>query len=227
MEKIKKYKWKLFQFKNRHNAHPKHIDWKWSEKGYNRIALVNHLVAITGGPKSKYLEIGCENNTLFDSVASLDKTGVDPVSGGTHRTTSDIFFQNNKKIFDVVFIDGLHEYHQVRRDALNALKCINDGGWIAFHDFLPSNWKEHHVPRINQGWTGDCWKLAAELNRATGIDFKILAIDHGVGVIRKNGDPVNIPDLSNELSHAQFDKFIQELDSFPICSFNEIIDYSK
>ena len=224
---IHKLKRKQQEFKYRSHAHPKSIQWNWPEKGYNRIALVNHLIAITGGINANYLEIGCAENSLFDSVASLKKTGVDPVSGGTHRMTSDLFFQNNKHMFDVVFIDGLHDYQQVRRDTLHALKYLNDGGWVAFHNFLPSNGKEHHVPRISGAWTGDCWKRAVELNRATGIDFKIIEIDHGVGVIRKNSNATNIPDLSDELLHAEFDRFIAELGSLPLCSFDEAISFTN
>ena len=58
--------------------------------------------------------------------------------------TSDEFFSQNKDIFDVIFIDGLHEYHQVYNDAINALKAIKKGHYVAFHDFLPGNWKEEH-----------------------------------------------------------------------------------
>ena len=212
---------KMQQFRYRHNASDKSFDWQWSEKGFNRIALVNRLVAQKGGLNANYLEIGCASNSLFDSVASLKKTGVDPVSGGTHRMTSDAFFDKNEEGFDVIFIDGLHEYKQVRRDALNAVNCLNQDGWIAFHDFLPSNWKEHHVPRINGAWTGDCWKLAVELSQAEGVDFKIVNIDHGVGLMRRTYSTLHVPDLSGELAHAGFDKFINAVDDLPICDFEE------
>ena len=36
------------------------------------------------------------------------KIGVDPVSGGNLRMTSDHFFKENKEKFDLIFIDGLH-----------------------------------------------------------------------------------------------------------------------
>ncbi len=173
--------------------------------------------------ESNYLEIGCDSNTLFDAVASLKKTGVDPASGGTHRMTSDDFFKENSEKFDTVFIDGLHEYSQVRRDALNALEAINEGGWIAFHDFLPSTWKEHHIPRISKVWTGDCWKLAVELSRATGIEFRIVKIDRGVGLMRKISQNYEVPDLSEELTNAEFERFVEEVDNLPICDFEEAV----
>ena len=213
----------LNYYRYRHNAHPTNFNWNWREKGHNRIALVNYLVAQKGGLDCNYLEIGCENNSLFDSVVSTRKTGVDPASGGTHRMTSDEFFDANSEKFDVVFVDGLHEYLQVRRDALNALNSINNGGWIAFHDFLPSNWKEHHVPRISKAWTGDCWKFAVELAKAEGIEFYIVNIDCGVGLMRKTAEQYSVPDLSNELIGAKFDRFVSEVKQLPIIEYTEAV----
>ena len=43
----------------------------------------------------KYLEIGCDQNEVFSQVKIENKIGVDPVSGGTHRMTSDKFFASN------------------------------------------------------------------------------------------------------------------------------------
>ena len=81
----------------RHNSHPKTFNSDWSRKSFNRIAVVNYLVSKIGGFSSRYLEIGCASNDLFHSVASLQKIGVDPASGGTHRMTSDDFLQQTKK----------------------------------------------------------------------------------------------------------------------------------
>ena len=212
-------------YKKIYNSKDGSIDWKWSEKGFNRIALVNKLVSKTGGLNCNYLEIGCDQNELFHSVASYNKIGVDPVSGGTHKMTSDDFFEINTKKFDVVFIDGLHEYQQVRRDALNSLKYLNDEGWIAFHDFLPANYLEQHMPRVGKGWpwTGDCWKLAYELSQAEGLEFKIVEIDRGVGLMRKISNDYSVPDLSESLLKSEFDKFLKILDKLPLCSFDEAI----
>lgn len=224
-KKLWKFNQKRRQHAHRRNAHPKTFDWCWKEKGFNRIALVNTLVGKTKGVYTSYLEIGCADNALFDSVASLHKVGVDPASGGTHRMTSDEFFSSNKQTFDVVFIDGLHEYPQVKRDALNALQAVEVGGWIAFHDFLPTNWVQEHVPRINDAWTGDCWKLAVELKEATGLEFRIVEIDYGVGLLRKTADDVVVPDMSAELEFARFDTFIKHVPMLPICGIDEAVRF--
>ena len=208
--------------KFRSHSHPKIYDRAWDTKGFNRVAAINYLISISGGLDAKYLEIGCASNALFDSVASKYKIGVDPERGGTHRMTSDCFFENNQEIFDVIFIDGLHKYEQVYIDATNALKVIEVGGFIAFHDFLPSSWKEQHVPRVTTGsWTGDCWKLALQLMEAKGIEFVILDIDHGVGLMKKLSDDWSIPKVTEELKSAEFDRFVSISDKLPIYSFTD------
>ena len=56
------------------------------------------------------------------------------------------------------------------------VRSLPDTKTNAFHDFLPTNWKEQHIPRIQSNWTGDCWKLAIELSKAIGVDFYIVNI---------------------------------------------------
>ncbi len=105
-----------------------------------------------------YLEIGCFSNELFDKIRVKNKIGIDPVSGGTIKTTSDDFFKNNKYFFDIIFIDGLHHYQQVIKDINNSIKFLNDNGVILLHDCLPSNVYDQAIPRCTYKWNGDVWK---------------------------------------------------------------------
>ncbi len=215
------------RFKYRAHASDRRFAWTPAETHYNRQALVNSLVSQFDFSTARYLEIGCANDTLFDSVMASNKTGVDPASGGTHRMTSDTFFAGNKDRFDVIFIDGLHEYEQVRRDALNALTCLADGGYIGFHDLLPQTWKDHHVPPVQSGWSGDCWKAGFELSKAEGIDFRIVKIDCGIGVMRKTGTTFTVPDLRTELRDKEFDYFADVVDELPLVEWNDFVNWLK
>jgi len=180
------------------NADPRHLDFGWDKINFNRIATVNLLLNKFKNPS--YLEIGCASNSLFNSVPTINKIGVDPSSGGNVRKTSDEFFNYNEKKFDVVFIDGLHTYEQVRKDVINSIKFSSQNAWIALHDLLPENWIEQHVPIITKdSWTGDVWKVAFELLQTEGIEFKILKIDNGVGVIKVLNNKTSLKDLRNEL----------------------------
>ena len=60
--------------------------------------------------------------------------------GGTIRTTSDEFFKNNKEKFDLIFLDGLHTYHQTIKDINNSLRNLNSNGIIIIHDCLPKKY---------------------------------------------------------------------------------------
>jgi predicted O-methyltransferase YrrM len=187
---------------------------------FNRSAVVNLLIA--QDKNQDYLEIGCASNLLFDTVAASVKVGVDPSQGGTHRMTSDAFFAQNRDRFDVVFIDGLHLYEQVRRDVVNALAVVRPGGWIALHDMFPRDWIEEHVPQISTSrWTGDGWKVAFELIASPGVDFRLLAIDHGVAVIKVLTKNATLADRAGELAPRRFTYFHQHFAELPVVDWPE------
>jgi hypothetical protein len=205
----------FLQNKYKNHFYNKEFNWKWSKINFNRIALINLL--ISKKKNCSYLEIGCASNNLFNSVYVSDKIGVDPFKGGNVRKTSNVFFNNNKKFYDVIFIDGLHEYWQVRQDVVNAIKFLKPNGWVVLHDMLPRNWVEHHVPNISPTvWTGDVWKVGFELLLTKGIDFKIVKIDHGIGVFKLTRKNPKLFDLSQTLNTAQFSYFYKNINKLPI-----------
>ena len=148
------------------------------------------------------------------------KTGVDPEQGGTHRLSSDEFFRRNAGArYDVIFIDGLHEYEQAHRDVVNSLAHLAPGGWIALHDMIPLNWTEEHVPFLGGAWTGDVWKVAFELSQSAELDFRIVKVDHGVGVVRPLASRARIPDFAAELGDKRFGYFFDHYATLPIVDF--------
>jgi SAM-dependent methyltransferase len=131
--------------------------------------------------------------------------------------TSDAFFADNRETFDVVFIDGLHHYDQVRRDIVNALAVVRPGGWIALHDMFPRDWIEEHVPQIaTSRWTGDGWKAAFELAAASGVEFRLVAIDHGVAIIRVLSETASLVDRQAELGPHRFAWFREHFSELPV-----------
>jgi SAM-dependent methyltransferase len=203
------------------------FNWNWHSIPQNRISVIQMLVEKTKGRNTRYLEIGCDQNVVFNSIDVEYKVGVDPASGGTIRTTSDEFFKSNQQQFDVIFIDGLHHYDQVHRDAVNSLNCLAPGGWIVFHDLLPGNDNMQKVPRIQAEWTGDCWKLAIELTKSKGLDFHIVKVDQGVGILRKISEDWEVADMSETLNGAQFDLFVETVlgGMLPIIEYEEAKEY--
>jgi SAM-dependent methyltransferase len=201
--------------KYKHNEVEEFFDYDWSKIAFDRTTVVNKLISMDGS--DNYLEIGCAENLLFDTVAAAHKVGVDPAQGGTHRMTSDAFFAANRERFDVVFIDGLHVYDQVRRDVANALGVVRPGGWIALHDMFPRDWIEENVPQISTSrWTGDPWKVAFELALSPDVDFRLVAIDHGVGIVRVLKEGSQLADRRAELTPRRFAWFREHFAELPV-----------
>jgi len=162
-----------------------------------------------------YLEIGVDGGWLFNSIGIKNKESVDPALGQyshanpTHKMTSDEYFENCCKVkYDIIFIDGLHESHQVDKDIKNSLKCLNDGGRVLLHDCSPPNEKAQMVPRPGPGvWNGDVWKSLVKFNIENHDEYNVYVVDtdHGVGVIEKGKGVCNI-EMPEELDYKWLSK---------------------
>ena len=108
--------------------------------------------------------------------------------------TSDEFFKNNKDQFDLIFIDGLHHYNQVKKDIINSVEVLKDGGIILMHDCLPRDYYYQAVPRCQYDWNGDTWKAFLEFRSKQHIDGYCFYADQGIGVFlkRKNRNILNV-----------------------------------
>lgn len=51
------------------------------------------------------------------------------------KNTSDNFFKKNKNTYNLIYIDGLHKYSQVKRDFVNSFNCLDVNGIIICDDF--------------------------------------------------------------------------------------------
>lgn len=155
-----------------------------------------------------YLEIGCDQNQLFSRVIIENKVGVDPVKGGNIRKTSDEFFKDNIDKFDIVFIDGLHTYEQVKKDILNSANCLNENGIILVHDCMPDSLGKQAVPRYKMQWNGDVWKAIVDLRQNENLDIYTCLMDQGIGVItnKKNS---SILKLNKPIDKIKFKDYFE------------------
>jgi predicted O-methyltransferase YrrM len=158
----------------------KKLNFNWNEYP-NRLEIIQNIITIR--KYKKYLEIGCDKDQIFSNIAIDFKIGVDPVQGGNVRKTSDDFFKSNSNKFDIIFIDGLHEYDQVNKDIKNSLKALNDGGVILLHDCLPKSYFHQALPRSRMSWNGDVWKNIVESRTNSEIDTYTCFADQGIGII--------------------------------------------
>ena len=148
-----------------------------THKQPNRADLINKLIARSSF--TRYLEIGCNTNETFNQIEVQNKVGVDPVSGGTLRMTSDAFFAQNTESFEIIFVDGLHEAYQAELDIRNSLKVLAPGGVIVAHDCSPKFEIRQIVPVCTGVWNGDVWKAFLKLRQDPDLRCAVVDIDHG------------------------------------------------
>jgi hypothetical protein len=150
----------------------------------NHTDVINAIIKRMGA--KSYLEIGVFNTDHnFDKIECDYKIGVDPdpTAKATFALTSDDFFDAwEGRLFDVIFIDGLHHADQVEKDFRNAMKILSDKGFIVLHDTNPHSERITHVPRDNGEWCGDVYKFAANLHAFADINFFTVDFDYGVTV---------------------------------------------
>lgn len=200
-------------FKENYNQR---LKYNWNVKP-KRYEILNKIIKIKN--YNNYLEIGCFQDENFNKIKITNKVGVDPVSGGTIRDTSDNFFLNNKNIFDIIFIDGLHVYEQVRKDIQNSLKFINSNGVILLHDCVPLRIRDQMIPRSHEHWNGDVWKAITEVRTFKNLDTYTILADQGLGIIfkRENNNLLkiekkNFKSLTFKDYYLNFENFMNPID---------------
>tara|TARA_Y100000589_G_scaffold275519_1_gene269656 strand:+ start:470 stop:1231 length:762 start_codon:yes stop_codon:yes gene_type:complete len=220
--------YKFLEFKDRKYAFPGNFNYQWDKINFNRTGLINYIICNHPlGTNLNYLEIGTAGNETFNAIPIIGKTGVDPDMGGNIRLTSDDFFKSQDKNFDLIFIDGLHTYEQVKKDFINSLKVINEGGIIILDDMIPRNWKEQQTPRVQTEWTGDVWKLLFDLSKLDGINYKIILIDSGQCVIFPKTIKLTEQFLSNDMKTKNFDYLYNNFKDLPTVELEEGLIWIK
>ena len=176
---------------------------------------------------NSYLEIGTFKNELFNHIKCEKKIGVDPASGGNIRKTSDQFFQTNIDKFDLIFIDGLHTYKQVKKDINNSINVLNKNGIILLHDCFPRDYYYQAVPRSQINWNGDTWKALVEIRSKNNFDSYCLNADEGIGVIFKKNNKnllnLNLKDFSKLKYGDYFDNYKNYLNLIEYNDFLKIL----
>ena len=178
-----------------------------------------------------YCEIGVDKGETLNKVKKIkiiDAIGVDPFRIADIKKSSDNFFKTNKRKFDLIFIDGLHEFDQVLRDFENSIQSTNEDGIILIDDCLPSSFNEQLIPRIQRKWTGDTWKLLFLINE---LDFEYIISNcqSGIGIVKVNKSKLKyIKDLDiNRFKKLDFNYFCENYKKLNIKNYSETINFVK
>lgn len=148
---------------------------------------------------STYLEVGVFRGTTLEAVDVPFRAGVDPVARfDTKRlppgvkmfeSDSDTFFSNldSRVKFDLIYLDGLHEWKQTLRDLANALLHSHSYSMILLDDVEPAD-ALSSLPDMGtslalrqaegieeERWQGDVFKVLVFLQRfVPGLSFVTL-----------------------------------------------------
>jgi hypothetical protein len=131
-----------------------------------------------------YLEIGVQLGHTFNALDIPYKVAVDPLFqfdygslASEHikffEVPSDEYFLkfSGNDIFDLIFLDGLHEFYQVLRDFLNALDHTHKKSVLILDDIFPNDVfsslvkdpyrfrKMHNPDNLDGSWHGDVYKM--------------------------------------------------------------------
>lgn len=200
----------------------------------SRISLINEILSTFKNPS--YLEIGYGSGNCFENINAHNKICCDPSPRIPDKfynnkncvllSSDDFFAQNNKK-FDVIFIDGHHEYEYVRRDFFNSIDSLNEGGYVIIHDCNPPNeWRCRPIAQFIEGepWNGDGgYRLITELYASSSnYTWKTSYEDEGCSVISR-GQRIPRPLLAQ--NWETFDNNRSEI--LNLCSMIEIISQIK
>lgn len=146
-----------------------------------RTEVLNRL--ITAFHYRAYLEIDQKGCRDFDAIECSGKVGVGHGSRYAAYTNGKKLVMDDPRIlavktddffnemlspnvaFDIVFVDGDHEYEQARRDIANSLQHLAPGGCLVVHDVLPPDNQriEPYRPPRAGIWYGESWRAYLEL----------------------------------------------------------------
>lgn len=150
----------------------------------NRTDLINFLIRKHN--LKSYCELGTQVRAInFDKIECDDKfcVDIDPSAKADFTGSTDDFFRQLNRSFDLYFIDASHYAEDVKRDFENALKHLTPNGIICLHDCNPE--KEEHtiVPRPTKTghWNGDVYKFACQL-ATNWLSYRTVDIDNGCGI---------------------------------------------
>ena len=182
---------------------PSHFQTTVKYKGTMRYDIIKFLIELYG--YQSYLEIGVDKGKSFHEISCPVKDGVDPKGNCNYPITSDEFWKSPPRTYDLIFIDGLHEAEQVKRDIRGALSILNSSGVIVMHDCSPRNEKEQQVPKDPKQriWTGDVWKAFVFFRVHPHLEMYVVDTNNGIGIIRQGSqDPI----ITHEPNYLEFER---------------------
>lgn len=97
-----------------------------------------------------------------------------------HIMSSDELAKQWNKSIDILFIDGCHEYSQVKRDYINFSHFLKKNGFMFFHDTYPPNERLKNPDKC-----GTAYKILNDLKNDNTLECITLPYSYGLTICRK------------------------------------------
>ncbi len=159
-----------------------------------------------------YLELGLGMGWNFKRIICRDKTGVDNNEKRqddelkTFLGTTDQFFEQCNKIFDIIFIDACHITEYVERDFNNSIKHSNK--FIFLHDTIPV-YESYSKPEFC-----DCggFRILAYILKETNMKPLIWdeKFNMGLSLFYIPFEKVELTDFYKNLTYYEFMRIIKD-----------------
>lgn len=203
-----------------------------------------------------YLEIGVSNGFTFRNVKIEYRDAVDVRFGFPtaelendktrffEQSSDDFFTSENPKIYDIIFIDGLHTYEQTLRDFLSSLRFSHQKTIWIIDDTIPSDIfssirnpnlarryrSEHGFSGAN--WHGDVYKVIAFIHDfMPTIKYHTTAGSDNPQTIAMWGSRSFAPIFNSTEAISRLDFFdlgrFQDSDGFKMLEFEEILNWAN
>lgn len=138
-------------------------------------SLIVDVVNIDNATPLSYLELGTGDGVNFKQIKWEDKISVDINGKATYTMTTDEFFKQNTRTFDIVFIDANHDFDYVVRDYINSIKICKKV--LIIHDMFPVSEILSHSK-----YCSDSYKLLAYFVDSN-FNYKTVKHDHGLTLL--------------------------------------------
>lgn len=137
-----------------------------------------------GGSLREWAQVAADDAVVIgvdigvpEMFAAKEKQQVHLIAGNSHSPETMRLITGIQKSFDFLFIDGGHEYENVKADFEMYSPLVVKGGIIAFHDIVPG-------PRANVGGVPEYWQeLKALLPNHLEIVKDWAQGGYGIGIL--------------------------------------------
>jgi len=211
-----------------------------------RPARLNIILDRMNCQQPRYLEIGIASGATLFAVKANEVLGVDPRPDlamsalpdhvRVIQSTSDEFFRDHAEglKFDLIYLDGLHEWKQTLRDFQNSLELLNPGGIIVIDDVRPTDrWSadpnpEKIVEARNAGlvehgrWYGDVYKTVMAIAESP-LTFGLATVGSGRGAHAQT----IVWTTNHSLNEATFSLSQADIERLDSMTYEEVFSYGR